>query len=217
MTYTAVIFDEDDLLPLSALQHLVFCARQCALIHIEQMWTENVLTAEGRMMHEKAHREEHESRGSIRIEYGMPLRSLKLGLIGKSDIVEFHRQGEKDQSSLPFPVEYKRGKPKANDCDRVQLCAQALCLEEMLDVHIPAGALYYGKTRRRQDVLFDSTLRTTTEKNITSLHKLIRSGRTPPAVWSAKCTQCSLIEQCLPKQTDGQNSALDYLRRMLRE
>ena len=143
MTYT-----EDDLLPLSGLQHLLFCERQCALIHIEQVWAENVLTAEGRIMHERVHEEGKESRGDVRIEFGMPLRSLRLGLIAKADVVEFHRDREyPDDLWRPFPVEYKRGKPKKGNFDKVQLCGQAMCLEEMLDVEIPAGALFYGKTR----------------------------------------------------------------------
>jgi len=153
------MYTEDDLLPLSGLQHLLFCERQCALIHIEQAWAENLLTAEGRIMHERVHEADRESRGEVRIEYSMPLRSLRLGLIAKADVVEFHRKldpGEKGSSKwLPFPVEYKRGKPKKENYDKVQLCAQAMCLEEMLDVQIPEGAIFYGRTRRRQDVVFE--------------------------------------------------------------
>ena len=127
-------YTEDDLIQLSALQHLVFCERQCALIHIEQLWNENLFTAEGRIMHDKVDTANKESRGNIRIEYGVPIRSLRLGLIGKADVVEFHRKD--DGMWMPFPVEYKRGKPKMDDCDKVQLCAQAICLEEMLNVEI---------------------------------------------------------------------------------
>jgi len=151
----------DDLIMLSALQHFVFCPRQCALIHIEQLWAENVLTAEGRIMHDKVDTANRESRVNIRIEYGMPMRSLRLGLIGKADVVEFHKMA--DGRWLPFPVEYKRGKPKMDDCDKVQLCAQAICLEEMLNVVIREGALFYGQTRRREDVVFDDKLRMKTE------------------------------------------------------
>ena len=138
MTYKT--YNEDDLIQLSALQHLVFCERQCALIHIEQLWSENLFTAEGRIMHDKVDTANRESRGNIRIEYGVPMRSLRLGLIGKADAVEFHRNGDK---WIPFPVEYKRGKPKGGNCDKVQLCAQALCLEEMMNVEIPVGVLFY--------------------------------------------------------------------------
>ena len=156
MTNRTYFYTEDELIQLSALQHLVFCERQCALIHIEQLWSENLFTAEGRIVHEKVDTANRESRGNIRIEYGVPMRSLRLGLIGKADVVEFHRNGDK---WTPFPVEYKRGKPKGGNCDKVQLCAQALCLEEMLNVEIPEGSLFYGQTRRREDVTFDEKLR----------------------------------------------------------
>ena len=121
------MYTEDDLIPLSALQHILFCERQCALIHIEQVWSENLFTAEGRIMHERVHTADRESRGDIRIEFGMWLRSLRLGLIGKADVVEFHRKPDSQKAGsevwVPFPVEYKRGKPKKDNCDKVQLCA----------------------------------------------------------------------------------------------
>ena len=189
-------YAENDLIQLSALQHFVFCKRQCALIHIEQLWSENVLTAEGRIMHDKVDTANRESRGNIRIEYGVPMRSLKLGLIGKADVVEFHKHGEK---WIPFPVEYKRGKSKLDNCDRVQLCAQAICLEEMMNIEIPDGALFYGQTRRREDVKFDSALRKETEEAAVRLRELIASGITPPPVYSTKCKKCSLVELCLPQ------------------
>ena len=135
------MYSEDDLLPLSALQHLLFCERQCALIHVEQTWVENRFTAEGRIMHERVHEADRESRRDVRLEYSMPMRSLQLGVVGKADVVEFHRDTE-DPEDLwrPFPVEYKRGKPKKGNYDKVQLCAQALCLEEMLNIEVSAGA-----------------------------------------------------------------------------
>src|SRR3989339_2287804 len=190
-------YSEDDLIQLSALQHFMFCERQCALIHIEQLWSENLFTAEGRIMHDKVDTANRESRGSIRIEYGVPMRSLRLGLIGKADVVEFHRKN--DGTWLPFPVEYKRGKPKADDCDKVQLCAQAICLEEMLSTSIPAGALFYGQTRRRLDVVFDEALRHETEEAACRARDLIASGRTPPPVYEKRCESCSLMADCLPK------------------
>jgi CRISPR-associated exonuclease Cas4 len=134
------MYTEDDLLPLSALQHLLFCERQCALIHIEQAWSENLFTAQGRIMHERVDDGGRVTRGDVRRESGMPLRSLRLGLIGKADMVEFYRQS--DSSWLPYPVEYKRGKAKKENWDKVQLCAQAICLEEMLEVAVPEGALF---------------------------------------------------------------------------
>jgi len=212
------MYTEDDLLPLSALQHLIFCERQCALIHIEQAWAENLFTAEGRIMHEHVHAEERESRSNIRIEYGMSLRSLRLGLIGKADVVEFHLNAEKpDEKRRPFPVEYKRGKPKKDNSDKVRLCAQALFLEEMMDVVVPDGALFYGKTRRRLDVVFDGTLRKLTEDTAMRLHELIESGRTPRPVYAKKCDSCSLAGMCLPKTLGKKYSVKRYLSGAVRE
>ena len=212
---------EDDLLPLSGLQHLVFCERQCALIHVEQLWEENVLTAEGRIIHERVHDADRESRGEMRVEYGMPLRSLRLGLIAKADVVEFHREPDSDEKEAatwrPFPVEYKRGKPKKDDSDKVQLCAQAMCLEEMLDVTIRAGAIFYGKTRRRQDVVFDSDLRKQTEQAAARFHELVESGHTPRPVYAKKCDSCSMYHLCLPKTVEKNRSTTRYLANAVKE
>lgn len=203
----------DDLIMISALQHYAFCPRQCALIHIEQTWTESGRTAEGRIMHERVHDESRESRGDVRIDYGVSLRSLRLGLIGKADVVEFHQQT--DGSWLPFPVEYKRGKPKADDCDLVQLCAQTMCLEEMLGVAIPEGALFYGQTRHRLDVVFDDALRRETEETARRAHELIDSGTTPKPVYAKRCDSCSLMAECLPKTIEKRRSVKSYLARIL--
>lgn len=204
------MYNEDDLLPLSALQHLLFCERQCALIHIEQAWAENLFTAEGRIMHERVHTADRQSRGRVRIEYSMWLRSLRLGLIGKADVVEFHRKPASQKAGpaewTPFPVEYKRGKPKKDNCDKVQLCAQALCLEEMLNVEVPCGALFYGKKRRRTDITFNETLRRQTEDTAMRLHELIASGRTPKPVYTPKCDSCSLAKICLPKTIERKSA-----------
>lgn len=211
MTNRTYFYTEDDLIQLSALQHLVFCERQCALIHIEQLWSENLFTAEGRIMHDKVDTANRESRGNIRIEYGVPMRSLRLGLIGKADVVEFHKTGDK---WIPFPVEYKRGKPKGGNCDRVQLCAQAICLEEMLNIEIREGALFYGQTRRREDVVFDEKLRRETEEAAKKVHELIESGITPKAEYSKKCERCSLVDLCLPKVS---SKASNYLAKAMEE
>lgn len=208
-------YAEDDLILLSALQHVVFCERQCALIHVEQAWNENRFTAEGRIMHERVHERDSESRGDVRIERGVPLRSLKLGLIGKADVVEFHRTEEGNWQ--PFPVEYKRGKPKPDDCDKVQLCAQAMCLEEMLGVEVDRGALFYGKTRHRLDVTFDQVLREETEKAAKRARELIQEGTTPKAVYSKKCKRCSLADLCMPQVFRGKRSVKTYLRKMVEE
>jgi CRISPR-associated exonuclease Cas4 len=186
-------YSEDNLLPLSALQHLLFCERQCALIHIEQVWSENQFTAEGRVAHERVHSAGFETRGNVRIARDVALRSLRLGLVGKADVVEFH-------GVTPFPVEHKRGRAKTNRCDEVQVCAQALCLEEMTGVPVPEGALFYGQPRRRTIIGFDSALRHTTEQAARQLHELLEAKQTPPAQYvPAKCDRCSLLDICKPK------------------
>jgi len=202
----------DDLLPLSTLQHFVFCQRQCALIFTEQLWEENRYTVEGSIMHEKVHSESRDFRGNVRIECGVSLRSLRLGLIGNADVVEFHRQTS--GSWIPYPVEYKRGKPKADNCDKVQLCAQALCLEEMLGKEVPAGSIFYGRTRRRLDVSFDQAIRVETERVAWQVHALIDSGRTPKAFYSKRCDGCSLIDLCRPKTMQKRRSVRQYITRM---
>ncbi len=209
MTYK----NQEDFIQLSALQHFAFCPRQCALIHIEQIWDENRMTAEGRIMHEKVHEQDRESRGNVRIEYGVPLRSLKLGLVGKADVVEFHCVDK--GTWQPFPVEYKRGKPKVDHCDIIQLCAQAICLEEMLPVSIPSGAIFYGRTRRRFDVSFDDRLRKETEEAAKQTHQLITSGKTPLPVYEKRCESCSLIMECMPKAIGKRPSVKRYLKRMI--
>ncbi len=209
------MYTEEDLLSLSALQHLIFCERQCALIHIEQLWSENLFTAQGRVLHERVHATAAERRRDIRVEFGMSLRSLRLGLIGKADVIEFHRLS--DGNWLPFPVEYKRGRPKPDNSDKVQLCAQALCLEETLLVEIPKGALYYGKERCRTEIIFDPVLRQETEETAGRLHQLIRSGVTPKAVYMPKCDRCSLIDYCLPKVMERPKMVRMYLDEVLKE
>ena len=205
------MYDEEEFVPISALQHYVYCPRQCALIHIEQLWSENVYTAEGRIMHNKVDTADHESRGNVRIEYAVPLRSLRLGLVGRADVVELHRTHE--GTWMPFPVEHKRGKPKPDDCDKVQLCAQAICLEEMMGVEIKNGALFYGRTRRRCDVVFDDKLRTETEDIAIQVHALIASGVTPKADYSVKCDHCSMMAICLPKASKRIGSYLATITR----
>jgi len=206
-------YNEDDLIMLSALQHYAFCPRQCALIHVEQVWVESGLTAQGRIMHEKVHQEGNETRGPVRIARGVPLRSLRLGLVGVADVVEFHKMNK--GSWQPFPVEYKRGKPKADHCDLIQLCAQAICLEEMLSIAVPCGALFYGRTRRRLDVAFDNDLRCETEETARKAHELIASEITPPPVYEKRCERCSLIGECLPKKIEKKTSVKRYLTRMM--
>jgi CRISPR-associated exonuclease Cas4 len=207
------MYTDEELISISALNHFLYCKRRCALIHIEQVWTENIFTAEGRLMHERAHESDKESRGILRINYGIALRSVRLGLIGMADVVEFHRQPNGSWQS--FPVEYKRGKPKPDDCDTVQLCAQALCLEEMLNVSIPNGALFYGKTRRRLDVAFDEKLRQKTEQTTSAVRELLEFGKTPEPEYSKKCDSCSLNAQCLPKTIGKRRSVKRYIEKAI--
>lgn len=209
------MYHPDDLIQLSALQHAAFCPRQCALIHVEQVWAENRLTAEGRIMHERVHEEDSVSRGKMRIDYGVPLRSLRFGLIGKADVVEFHLQA--DGTWQPFPVEYKRGKPKADLSDKIQLCAQAVCLEEMLGGDVPAGALFYGQTRRRLDVHFDEELRQAMAQAAEKARALIDGGKTPKPVYAKRCERCSLVAECLPRTIEKKRSVQTYLTRILGE
>jgi len=223
-------YAEADLLPISALQHLLFCERQCALIHLERLWADNQWTAEGNVLHRKAHDGKPETRDGERITRSLPLRSLALGLSGVADIVLWRPPPWADpgrKSLAEFvrtappggladweitPVEYKRGKPKANDCDRVQLCAQAICLEEMLGVAIPVGQLFYGGNRRRTDVEFDAKLRAITSAAAMRFHALMAAGATPPAVREKKCDTCSLLSLCLPDAM-RLRSAAGYLQR----
>ncbi len=188
------MFAEDRLLPISALQHWLYCPRQCGLIHLEQVWAENRFTAEGQVLHHKAHEGPDESKAGVRITRSLSVRSLVLGISGQCDIVEFHPDGR------VIPVEYKRGKPKSHHADEVQLCAQALCLEEMLGVTISSGCLFYGENRRRTLVEFDEPLRQLVAETIEALHAMIDSRVTPLAEYlSKRCDACSLIDICQPK------------------
>jgi CRISPR-associated exonuclease Cas4 len=200
--------EEESLLPLSALQHYLYCPRQCALIHLEQVWAENQWTAEGRVMHERAHEGPDERRAAVRVMRGMPVVSRVLGISGQCDVVEFHADGS------VLPVEYKRGKPKAHRADEVQLCAQAVALEEMLGKAVGGigrGCLYYGENRRRHEVVLDGELRSLTAEVARGLHGMMQSGRTPAAEYErAKCEGCSLRELCLPKAAGRRKRAGEW-------
>lgn len=179
-------------IPLSALQHWRVCPRQCALIHIAGVWEENRLTAEGRLLHVRVHVEEDEVVNGVRITRGLQLVCRRLGLVGQADAVEFPKD------SPPHPVEYKRGRPKADSSDFLQLCGQALCLEEMLGVHIPSGAVFYGATRRRADVMFTQALRAETEAAAEGVRGLLQRGEipSPPHEPQPYCRGCSLKDYC---------------------
>lgn len=202
------MFAEADLLPLSGIQHVLYCERQWALIHIEQQWGENSYTASGRELHRGVDEEPDESRSGLRIARSLPLRSLRLGLVGRADVVEFPLAG----GGPPLPVEYKRGRAKPGPCDEGQLCAQAMCLEEMLSTAIPEGALFYGMPRRRTRVVFSSHLRSVTERAARRMHELLAAGRSPaPQYAPAKCDRCSLLDICRPRDTGRTGGAWQFI------
>ena len=230
-----ILDDESDYLALSGLQHYLFCPRQWALIHLEGQWAENRWTAEGRLLHEKADAPSVEVRGEVWTVRALRLVSATLRLAGVADVVEFHRlePGAPDYDAgvaadrLPpifaregadvrwrvFPVEYKRGKPKGNRCDEAQLCAQAICLEEMLGAAIPSGALFYGQTRRRVEVPLDDALRGLVRESAAAMNALFLAGRTPAAVYGKYCESCSLIDICLPRKTESPGGARAWVDR----
>ena len=214
--------EADDLLMISGIQHFIFCRRQWALIHIEQMWAENVLTVEGDILHEVSHNEDKtEKRGELLITRGMPVASHALGRTGKCDVVEFHADpagisihGQKG-AWRPYPVEYKRGRPKAHDADILQLCAQAMCLEDMLACEIPEGSLFYGEPHRRQQVSFTQDYRQLVRDTVAEMRMLYNRGHTPKVKPKKGCKQCSLESLCMP----GMNtqSVAEYISRHIQE
>lgn len=188
---------EAEPIPLSAVQHAVYCLRQAALIHLERAWAENRLTAEGRVLHLASSEAGSRKVRGVRRVSALPLASRRLGLAGVADLVEFHAEAGGER---PFPIEIKRGRPKLHRADEAQLCAQGLCLEEMTGAPVPEGALFYGETRRRVVVPFDDELRRLTEEAVERMRRLFASGETPRARYSARlCRACSLIELCRPK------------------
>lgn len=208
------MMEDDDLIPISALQHYLYCPRQCALIHLEQQWAENRQTAEGLLLHQQADRPQVERRHGVRTVTAMPLVSPDLGITGRADVVEFHLS---EIGEHAFPVEYKRGRPKAHRADEVQLCAQALCLETMLGTPVETGALFYGQMRRRQEVAFDTVLRELTRQTIVDTRRMLASGRTPSATYDPRrCDRCSLIDVCHPRWLE-QRHVEAWLRRQLDE
>lgn len=187
----------EDMLPISALQHYAYCPRQFALIHVEQVWEENVFTAEGRILHERVDSGKKEQRGRLRYERGVSLLSQTLSIRGKMDMLEIETLP--DGKHAYFPVEYKRGKPKTENWDRVQLCAQVLCLEEMRNIVVTEGAIWYWQERKRENVAIDTNLRQETVAVINEAWKIWQSGKTPaPTEKKARCRGCSLNNICRP-------------------
>ena len=216
-------YSEDEYLMLSGIQHYVFCRRQWALIHIEQQWEENYHTVDGNIMHKRAHDDSfHEKRGDLIIARGMAVSSPYLGISGECDVVEFRRDengislhGQEETYSVT-PVEYKRGAPKADESDKLQLAAQAMCLEDMLCCQIPAGYLYYGETRRRTKVDIDKALREQTKHVLEEMHELFHRGHTPKVKRTKACNACSLKNICLPVLC-GKKTASEYMDTHMKE
>lgn len=208
---------EEDYLPLSGLQHFAFCRRQWALIHIEQQWVDNLRTVEGDLLHRRAHEEQTELRGDTLTVRGLRVISHRLQIQGVCDVVEFYRDptginlASREGKWLPYPVEYKRGAPKPFDADELQLCAQAMCLEEMLLCAIPEGSLFYGEPRRRTRVTLDEPLRERVEALLSEMRTLYIQGRTPKAKPSKGCAACSMKDLCLPRLVKSP-SPTAYLR-----
>ncbi len=212
-------FRSDDLLPLSGIQHFMFCRRQWALIHVENQWRENALTIQGKALHK--HADEPfviEKRRGVIVSRSVPIASYTLGLSGKSDIVEFTESSEgvhlpgRVGYYKPVPVEYKRGSPKNDRCDEAQLCAQAMCLEEMLSTEIPLGYLFYGETKHREEVIFDDNLRSLVTKMCAEMHAYFARGYTPLVKRSRACRSCSLMDICLPEFLDNATTASLYIK-----
>ncbi|WP_426744430.1 CRISPR-associated protein Cas4 [Myxococcus faecalis] len=200
---------------LSALQHLLFCERQAALIHVEQLWREDVRTATGRLLHERVDLPGHDARPGRRVERAVRLGCERLRLVGRADLVEYHPEASSPTGWRPYPVEVKRAKRKSLEADCVQLCAQALCLEEMHGVPVPEGALFHGAQHRRQVIVLDARLRARTEEAVARMHELLARGSVPVVARAPKCESCSLEPLCLPHVTAGQRRASEHLRRMV--
>ena len=213
-------YNEEEFLQLSGIQHYFFCRRQWALIHIEGLWAENERPVDGEFVHKHAHDSaSREKRGDILIVRGMYIHSRELGFSGQCDIVEFHECPEgisiigEEGRWIPFPVEYKRGKEKPGDCDLAQVCAQAICLEEMYYCPVVNGAIYYGERRHRMDVAFSEKLRTSVKQASLEMHSLMKRGYTPKGRRRKSCDFCSLQEKCLPALMEHESTA-EYLKRM---
>ena len=203
---------DEHLIPLSALQHYAFCPRQCALIHNEQMWVENLLTAQGRALHERVDSGEPETRKGVRFERTVHVAAEKLGISGVLDLVEVDTK-----TGCLKPVEYKRGKPKPEPMDEIQLCAQGLCLEEMTGQPVNEGALWYGQTRHRVPVMFSSDLRAKTLATIAAVRELLNSGQTPPPAYGKCCKACSLVEICQPELLGKRDRSAEYMAGLFEE
>lgn len=217
-------YTAEELLPLSGIQHFLFCRRQWALIHVETQWRDNILTVEGKILHERVDDPFFtEVRNDLIIARSVPVASYKLGLTGICDVVEFHldangvRLPGREGLYLPVPVEYKRGKPKREPVDEAQLCAQAMCLEEMLSLDIPLGYLYYGQTRHREEVELTAELRKLVVDMSIEMHAYFERGYTPRVRVSKACKSCSLADVCLPELQENVIAASRYIKQNIEE
>lgn len=217
------MYNEDEFLQLSGIQHFAFCRRQWALIHIEMQWKENLRTVEGQILHENAHNPEmNEKRGNVIVVRAMPVHSRKMGVSGECDVVEFHKSDKgahingREGVYMPVPVEYKRGEPKSDNIDILQLAAQALCLEEMFCTDINYGYIYYGETRHRLKVDFDNEIRNEVVKLFEEMHLYYRRGYTPKVKISKKCNACSLKDLCVPVLNKNKSVA-EYIDKFISE
>jgi CRISPR-associated exonuclease Cas4 len=190
------MYTEDDFIMINALQHYIFCPRQCALIHIDDVWQDNFFTVRGEILHEKVDADTYETRGNVKIVRGLRIHSFKYGLVGRCDVVEFKKTSKVNEI---LPVEFKAGQPKEDISDKVQLCAQVLCLEEMMNIQINKAYFFYGKIKRRYKIDIDLRLRTQTEDVINNVRILVSNKKIPIMEFSAKCRNCSLINICQPK------------------
>ena len=217
------MYNEDEFLQLSGIQHFAFCRRQWALIHIEMQWKENLRTVEGQILHENAHNPEmNEKRGNVIVVRAMPVHSRKIGVSGECDVVEFHKSDKgahingREGVYMPVPVEYKRGEPKSDNIDILQIAAQALCLEEMFCTDINYGYIYYGETRHRLKVDFDDEIRNEVVKLFEEMHLYYRRGYTPKVKISKKCNACSLKDLCVPVLNKNKSVA-EYIDKFISE
>lgn len=197
--------DEDDLVMISALEHYSYCPRQCALIHVDQTFDENLYTLRGRAVHERVDEPVTEYQEGVRVERALPLWSKRLGLIGKADVVEFH-------GVTPYPVEYKHGSKREREHDDLQVCAQAICLEEMTGREVPRGAIYYHSSRRRREVEFTAMLRVEVERATLAIRQMLGEKSIPPPVNDKRCRHCSLQESCMPGAVGEKKRAAELLR-----
>lgn len=193
---------EEEIVMISALEHYSYCPRQCALIHVEQVFDENLYTLRGRRVHERADEPDSSLEEGVRTERGLPLYSERLGFVGKADVVEFTTDG------TPYPIEYKSGPRRQKRHDDIQLCAQAMCLEEMFGVEVPKGAIYHYSSRRRREAVFDTELRSLTQETILEVRRLLVELRVPPPVADARCKNCSLFDACMPFALAGLDSRI---------